>query len=169
MECGLASFVFRGLSRICPHPPTQSARSPMTSPTPLGRGGVGKEYAGNRRLLCICCICSPSPQRSGRGHRRPCRLGWGVRATPRGFSGLLLADTRHVQELRKIREQNRRANALTLCDRALPAMLNRIVLLRRLRNGDRPAFESVITAHYESVYRQLWYLCGDRDREADLT
>jgi len=42
-------------------------------------------------------------------------------------------------------------------------------LWKRLREKDRAAFETVITAHYDSIYRQLWHVCGDRDMAADLT
>ena len=43
------------------------------------------------------------------------------------------------------------------------------VLLRRLRANDRTAFETVVSANYEAVYRQTWYLCGDPDAASDLT
>lgn len=42
-------------------------------------------------------------------------------------------------------------------------------LLKRLRARDRNAFETVVTTHYETLYRQLWHLCEDRDLAADLT
>ncbi len=42
-------------------------------------------------------------------------------------------------------------------------------LLRRLRQGDRTAFEAVVEEHYQPIFRQLWHLCGDEDTAADLT
>src|SRR5690242_10432814 len=51
----------------------------------------------------------------------------------------------------------------------LPALRTDAALIRALRANDRAAFESVVSAHYESIYRQLWHLCGHRDRAADLT
>jgi RNA polymerase sigma-70 factor (ECF subfamily) len=42
-------------------------------------------------------------------------------------------------------------------------------LIRQMRARERPAFEATIERHYESVYRQHWLLCGDRDLAADLT
>jgi RNA polymerase sigma factor (sigma-70 family) len=42
-------------------------------------------------------------------------------------------------------------------------------LVRRLQLNDRGAFELVVEQHYQSIYRQLYRLCGDRDSAADLT
>jgi RNA polymerase sigma-70 factor, ECF subfamily len=42
-------------------------------------------------------------------------------------------------------------------------------LVRRMKANDRSAFEEVVHAHYASVYRQLWHLCGDAEAAADLT
>lgn len=42
--------------------------------------------------------------------------------------------------------------------------------LYRLRRGDRNTFEAVVKEQYQSVYKQLWYLCnGDAETAADLT
>src|SRR5688572_20809865 len=42
-------------------------------------------------------------------------------------------------------------------------------LLQRLREGERAAFETVVAMHYATVWRQQYFLCGDRDFAADLT
>ncbi len=42
-------------------------------------------------------------------------------------------------------------------------------LAQRLKANDRAAFEEVVTQHYQSVYRQLWHLCGEAETAADLT
>lgn len=42
-------------------------------------------------------------------------------------------------------------------------------LIRRLQNKDPAAFESVVEANYQLVYRQLWHFCGDAEVAADLT
>jgi RNA polymerase sigma-70 factor (ECF subfamily) len=42
-------------------------------------------------------------------------------------------------------------------------------LARQLKADIRPAFEATVRQQYQSVYRQLWHLCGDRDLAADLT
>lgn len=42
-------------------------------------------------------------------------------------------------------------------------------LLRRLRAGERDAFEQTVLHHYESVWRQHFLLCGSRETAADLT
>jgi DNA-directed RNA polymerase specialized sigma24 family protein len=36
-----------------------------------------------------------------------------------------------------------------------------------LRVNDRAAFEEVVERYYQSVYRQLWHLCGDAETAAD--
>jgi RNA polymerase sigma-70 factor (ECF subfamily) len=41
--------------------------------------------------------------------------------------------------------------------------------IRRLKSGERAAFEDVVSRHYESVYRQLWHLCGHEQTAAELT
>lgn len=41
--------------------------------------------------------------------------------------------------------------------------------IRRLKGGDRAAFEDVVSRHYQSVYRQLWHLCGHEQTAAELT
>lgn len=42
-------------------------------------------------------------------------------------------------------------------------------LFRRLRAGEQIAYEAAVRAHYESVFRQHYLLCFDRDTAADLT
>jgi RNA polymerase sigma-70 factor, ECF subfamily len=42
-------------------------------------------------------------------------------------------------------------------------------LLQRLREGERTAFETVVSRHYSAVWRQQYFLCGDADLAADLT
>jgi RNA polymerase sigma factor (sigma-70 family) len=42
-------------------------------------------------------------------------------------------------------------------------------LFARLRAGEVAAFESVMCQHYESVWRQLYLLCQDPEKAADLT
>ena len=42
-------------------------------------------------------------------------------------------------------------------------------LRQRLRRGDRAAAERLADGHYESAYRWLLHLCGDRELAADLT
>ncbi|GAB4460570.1 MAG: sigma-70 family RNA polymerase sigma factor [Armatimonadaceae bacterium] len=42
-------------------------------------------------------------------------------------------------------------------------------LIARLRNGEQAAFEAVVQAHYQSVWRQHYLFCGDADLAADLT
>lgn len=42
-------------------------------------------------------------------------------------------------------------------------------LLKRLRDGERTAFEMVVQTHYQSIWRQHYLLCGDADLAADLT
>jgi len=41
--------------------------------------------------------------------------------------------------------------------------------LRRLRAADPEACETVVRLHWESVYRQQWLQCFDRELAADLT
>ena len=42
-------------------------------------------------------------------------------------------------------------------------------LVRRLKAGDRAAFESVVEHHYQAVFRQMWHFCHDAEIAADLT
>jgi RNA polymerase sigma-70 factor, ECF subfamily len=42
-------------------------------------------------------------------------------------------------------------------------------LLESIRAGDRRAADRLVQGHYESVYRWLLHLCGQRDLAADLT
>ena len=42
-------------------------------------------------------------------------------------------------------------------------------LIRRLKAGERAAFETVVERHYQSVFRQLWHVCHDDEIAADLT
>lgn len=42
-------------------------------------------------------------------------------------------------------------------------------LVRRLKSGDRAAFETIIERHYQSVFRQMWHFCHDEEIAADLT
>lgn len=42
-------------------------------------------------------------------------------------------------------------------------------LVRRLKSGDRAAFETVIERHYQGVFRQMWHFCHDEEIAADLT
>lgn len=42
-------------------------------------------------------------------------------------------------------------------------------LLKRLRAGERDAFEAVVDQHYAAVFRRLCCLCVDSGRAADLT
>lgn len=42
-------------------------------------------------------------------------------------------------------------------------------LLRRLRNRDHAAFETVVERFYKPVFRQLFHLCHDEEVAADLT
>ena len=41
--------------------------------------------------------------------------------------------------------------------------------IRRLKSGERAAFDEVVSRHYQSVYRQLWNLCGDEQISVELT
>ena len=52
----------------------------------------------------------------------------------------------------------------------LPPPIWEAGLRKRLRESDHAAFESVVKAHYERVYRQLWHVTGgDETLSADLT
>jgi RNA polymerase sigma-70 factor (ECF subfamily) len=42
-------------------------------------------------------------------------------------------------------------------------------LFKQLKAGERTAFETIVQAHYGSVWRQHYLLCGDADLAADLT
>lgn len=41
--------------------------------------------------------------------------------------------------------------------------------VQQLRNNNRAAFEDVVERHYQSIFRQLWHLCGQRQVAAELT
>lgn len=42
-------------------------------------------------------------------------------------------------------------------------------LVRRLKSGERAAFEAVIERYYQNVFGQMWHLCHDTELAADLT